>query len=130
LKWSNKEERFLKKLSKVGLINYAQILLIIALSTAIFFFIFLKLNLDILALIMSVVSLSLTILSTVNKSIEEKRTSEVKRIEARSYDKDLFNDIENSVNELRNEGKIIDSLHMVEACGFTDHRKEAIIVYH
>lgn len=60
----------------------------------------------------------------------EKTKSEVVKIGARADDKGLQNEIDGKLSELNEKGKAIDSIQIVEATGYNDHRKEVFIIYH
>ncbi len=120
----------MKKIYNIGVLNIVQILLIIVLALSIIFFAVYNLNLNFLAITISAISLALTILNMINKSIEGRRSTEIKRIPSRVGDINLLNDIEKDIKELKSAKKIIDSVHLIDACGYTDHRKEVIMIYH
>ena len=121
---------YMKKEIDIGILDIVQLFLVITLVISVIFFIAYKLNLNVLALIIAATSLAVTILNEISKNIERKRETKVKRIQAREYDEGLFDDIEQYINELRNNRKIVDSIYVIDACGYNDHRKEAMIVFH
>ncbi|MHB8065529.1 MAG: hypothetical protein ACYDG2_23425, partial [Ruminiclostridium sp.] len=58
---------------RIGILDKIQIVLILLMALSVFFFVIYKINLDILALIISVISLAIMSLSVISKNIEEKK---------------------------------------------------------
>ena len=114
---------------RIGILDIIQIVLIFLMAVCVILFVLLKIDLDILALLISIISLAITSLSVISKNIEEKRPIEL-RVHDRQYDEGLFNDVEKQINELKNKGYKIDSVYFSDASGWNDHRKEALIIYH
>lgn len=124
------EVHLMKFMKKIGLLDVIQIILILLLAVCIVFFVIFAIDLDILALIISIIALAISSLSVINKNIEDKKPTEILRIQEREYDKDLFADVEKSINELKKEGYKVDSVHFSDASGWRDNRKEVLIIYH
>lgn len=122
----------MKKLNfmkKIGIVGSIQIILIIFMMVLLPVFIRLQGNLSILAIIISITSILITLLNEVNKAIEANKKSYVLRFHASVYNTDLGKMLEEEVNKLRQQNKIIDSIKIIDDKN-QGNSSEVIIIYH
>lgn len=116
----------MKKLSIVG---YIQLILIVCTIVLIPLFIEKKIDLNILAIIISTLSLIIGLLNEVNKAIEANKKSYVIRLEPQLMNINLGELIEQKVNNLRNQNYMIDSIKIINNKQ-RPTSDEVIILYH
>ncbi|MBU3126756.1 hypothetical protein [Clostridium tagluense] len=79
------------------------------------------------ACIATIVPLLYTIL---DDYAESKKEIKIEVVESREYDSDLMQDLIERINNLKQNGQKVDSIHIVETTGFIDKRKTVYIINH
>ncbi|APC41517.1 hypothetical protein [Clostridium estertheticum] len=117
-------------LKKIGAVGFIQIILIIAIIVLLPVFINCKIDLNILAVIIAILALLVPLLNEVNKAIDANRKVCIFRVTAEMYNTNLGELIDKTVNELRQQNKIIDSIKIIDDKNRGRSFSELIIIYH
>ena len=82
------------------------------------------------AVIFSALSLVYVSVDSIEKMVDNKARREVYHLNECKNDVQFKESLQKVLDEFDQEKKIIDSIHIHEAEGYTDHRKTAYIIYH
>lgn len=114
---------------KIGIIGLIQIILITCIVILLTVFVKFKIDLNILAVIIAALSLIITLLNEINKAIDANRKTCILRFNADKYNIKLGELLEENVNKLRKENKIIDSIKIIDDKNHAGC-SEVFIIYH
>lgn len=65
----------------------------------------------------------------IEEGIDQRDSREIAYVEPREKDENLLKDMQNKLNELYKANRKIDTIKIIEAAGYTDHRKEVTNSY-